>query len=215
MVADVSIQTAIDQQSQTALASAGLAEDFSQFLQLLTVQLQNQDPLSPMDTTEFTNQLVAFTGVEQQINANQKLDNLVALNLSESMASAQSYVGNNISYISSEFYHDGSPNEITYSLAQSAEIQVARVFNESGELIYEEDVSTDAGAQAFIWDGSLTAGGYAPTNATYEIQIDALDGDENLIDSTTVVKGEVRGVESQAERYSCWLVIVLLRYRMF
>ena len=80
MVSDVTINSALNQQQKTESAKTGLAEDFAQFLTLLTVQLQNQDPLSPMDTTEFTNQLVAFTGVEQQINTNQKLDSLVAMN---------------------------------------------------------------------------------------------------------------------------------------
>ena len=81
MVGDVSIGTALNQQAQTNSSSVGLASDFNQFLILLTTQLQHQDPLSPMDTTEFTNQLVAFSGVEQQINTNQKLDSLVSLQL--------------------------------------------------------------------------------------------------------------------------------------
>ena len=108
MVSNVTINTALDQQSKTAAAQDKLATDFSQFLSLLTTQLQHQDPLSPMDTTEFTNQLVAFTGVEQQINTNQKLDSLVSLQLGNAMGSALGYVGLDVSYISSEFYNDGN-----------------------------------------------------------------------------------------------------------
>ena len=112
MVSDVTIGTALNQQANTAASTASLAEDFSQFLQLLTIQLQNQDPLSPMETNEFTNQLVAFTGVEQQINTNQKLDSLVALQLGNSTGQALGYIGNDISYISSEFNYDGT-NDVT------------------------------------------------------------------------------------------------------
>lgn len=197
MVSDVTIQTAIEQQSQTSTASAALAEDFTQFLTLLTVQLQNQDPLSPMDTTEFTNQLVAFTQVEQQINSNEKLDSLVALQLSQTMSNAQSYVGNDISYISSEFYFDGSEQTLRYSLPSDADSAVMRIYNEDGGLVYEQKVDTSSGAHDVIWNGQLTGGGIAK-DGTYEIQIDALDSEGDAIDATTVVTGMVRGVESQA-----------------
>jgi flagellar basal-body rod modification protein FlgD len=197
MVSDVTIQTAIDQQSQTSASSAALAEDFTQFLTLLTVQLQNQDPLSPMDSTEFTNQLVAFTQVEQQINSNEKLDSLIALGLSESMSNAQSYVGNDISYISSEFYFDGSPQVLRYSLPEDAQTATMRIYNEAGGLVYEEDVSGMSGAHDVTWNGQLTGGGIA-SDGTYEIVIDALDANNESIDATTVVTGQVSGVESQS-----------------
>ncbi len=196
MVSDVTLQTAVEQQSKTSLASAGLAEDFSQFLQLLTVQLQNQDPLSPMDTTEFTNQLVAFTGVEQQINANQKLDSLVALGIGNSLSSAQNYVGQNISYVSSEFNFDGTPSNMRYSLTGAAEKATVRISNEDGRVVYEESVSGNPGANEFTWDGRLTGGGVAP-DGTYEITVDAIDAGGNAVSSTTVVTGTVRGVETQ------------------
>ena len=141
---------------------------FSDFLNLLTVQLQNQDPLSPMDSTEFTNQLVQFSAVEQQINANQKLDNLVALQLSNSLSSSQSFVGNDISYVSSELYFDGSPSELRYSLPRAAQNATLRIFNEDGGLIYEEAVSGQPGAHTFSWDGRQLGGGVAP-DGTYEV----------------------------------------------
>lgn len=197
MVSDVTIQTAIDQQSATNAASSALAEDFTQFLTLLTVQLQNQDPLSPMDSTEFTNQLVAFTQVEQQINSNEKLDSLIALGLSQSMANAQSYVGKDISYISSEFYFDGTPQTLRYSLPETASSAVMRIYNEDGGLIYEEDVAESSGAHDVTWTGQLIGGGIA-ADGTYEIVIDALDANGDSIDATTVVTGTVQGVESQA-----------------
>jgi len=61
------------------VALKSLASNFDTFLQLLTTQLQNQDPLSPMDSTEFTNQLVLFSQLEQQINQSKKLEQLVGV----------------------------------------------------------------------------------------------------------------------------------------
>ena len=60
-------------------SGASLAETFDTLLTLLTTQLQYQDPLDPMDTNEFTSQLVEFTGVEQAISTNKKLDQLISL----------------------------------------------------------------------------------------------------------------------------------------
>lgn len=197
MVSDVTVGTALDAQSQTNAASAQLSEDFSDFLNLLTVQLQNQDPLDPMDTSEFTNQIVAFTGVEQQINTNQKLDDLVALELSSSLGSALSYVGLDISYVSGEFYYDGTnPASMQYALNGEAVDATVRVVDAQGEVVYEEDGSTAAGNQDFTWDGTDSNGQPLP-EGTYEIRIDALDIDDEPVIATTVVTGRVRGVETQ------------------
>lgn len=197
MVSDVTIGSALDAQSKTAAAQTGLAEDFAQFLTLLTTQLQNQDPLSPMDTTEFTNQLVAFTGVEQQINTNQKLDDLVALQLNNSMGSALGYVGMNASYVSSEFFSDGeSSTTINYALDDVAIDANLRITNETGDVVFETSAETSAGSHEFIWDG-LDNFGNPVEPGTYNVQIDALDVDDNAVGSSTVVEGRVRGVETQ------------------
>jgi len=197
MVSDVNINTALQGQANTAASSTGLAEDFSQFLELLTIQLQNQDPLSPMETTEFTNQLVAFTGVEQQINTNQKLDDLVALNLGNATGQALGYVGKNISYVSSEFSFDGqSPTTIKYSLNDTAVDSTLRVLDENGSVVFETAAATAVGQNEFVWDGTLSGGGKAEAG-TYAIAIDALDANDEGVGSTVVVEGRVSGIESQ------------------
>lgn len=197
MVSDVTLATAAGQQANTQASTEQLAEDFSEFLQLLTIQLQNQDPLSPMDTTEFTNQLVAFTGVEQQINTNQKLDSLVALQLGNVMGSALGYVGLDASYVGSEFFSDGTaPTTINYALDGQAVDITIRIENEQGEVIYEEAGATAAGSQEFIWDGTDSFGNPVEPG-TYSVRIDALDIDDNAVGSSTVVEGRVRGVETQ------------------
>lgn len=197
MVSDVTISSALNQQANTEQASTGLAGDFSQFLQLLTIQLQNQDPLSPMETNEFTNQLVAFTSVEQQINSNQKLDSLIALQLGNSIGSAISYVGNEISYVSSEFNYDGTnANTIKYSLNDQAVESTLRVLDENGSIVYETSAATAVGQNEFVWNGELSGGGTAAPG-TYSIAIDALDTNDAGVGSTIVVNGLVSGVETQ------------------
>lgn len=197
MTSDLTISGAINQQQKTANSGTKLAQDFTQFLTLLTVQLQNQDPLSPMDTTEFTNQLVAFTGVEQQINTNQKLDALVSMALGNSFTSSLGYVGLDVSYLSSEFHFDGqNKNEITYALDEQAVEGKIRVRDESGKVIYTADANKTVGVHKFSWDGSLTNGGKA-AEGTYTVTVEALNSNDEPIDSSIVVTGRVRGVETQ------------------
>lgn len=192
----VSINTALDQQSKTDAATQQLSRDFNDFLILLTTQLQNQDPLSPMDTTEFTNQLVAFAGVEQQINTNQKLDSLVSLGLGQALGTAQSYVGKQVSYISSEFDYTGTPSKIKYSLGAEAVTSKLSIYDEAGKVVYSVEAGKAAGVHDFVWDGTLSAGGKAGPG-TYEVKIDALDINGEPVQATSVVSGMVRGTEAQ------------------
>ena len=197
MVSDVTLGSALTQAQRTEADQLNLADDFAQFLNLLTAQLQNQDPLNPMETNEFTNQLVAFAGVEQQINTNQKLDSLVALQLGTAYSQSQSYIGNEISYVSSEFEYTGDPSTIRYSLSGNADTSsTIFIYNEFGEIVYSQDAQRGAGAHEFTWDGTLNGGGVA-VPGTYEIRIDALDANENPVQVSTVVSGFVKGTESQ------------------
>ena len=197
MASDVTVNTALQQQARTSNSSAQLADDFDQFLQLLTVQLQNQDPLNPTDTAEFTNQLVAFSGVEQQINTNQKLDNLVSLQLSNTFSSALGYVGLDASYVSSEAFYDGSNDvKINYAISGDSADTTINIFDEAGDLVFSQDVSDDDSVEGFTWDGTST-GGQALGPGTYSVRVDALDAQQNSLTTSTVVTGRIRGVETQ------------------
>ena len=195
-VTNVNYDSVLTQQQKTNAASGKLADDFSQFLTLLTIQLQNQDPLSPMDTTEFTNQLVAFSGVEQQINTNQKLDALVAMQLGDALSGAQSYVGKNVSYVSSEFEFTGVPTNIKYSMPLAAESSKIDILDEAGEVVYTINGEKTAGPHDFTWNGTTRTGAKA-AGGTYEFRVTAFDENDEKIEVTSVVNGKVRGTEVQ------------------
>ncbi len=197
MASDITINNALDFSQKTANASVQLAEDFNQFLQLLTTQLQNQDPLDPASSTEFTNQLVAFAGVEQQINANQRLESLVALSLGSSFSSALNYVGKDVSYLSSEAYFDGQkPIDINYSIDGTSVDTTINIFSEDGTLLLSQKISDDDNVENFVWDGKDKNGILQPAG-TYEIRVDAIDAKNAPLTTTTVVNGHVSGVETQ------------------
>jgi flagellar basal-body rod modification protein FlgD len=197
MVSNVTFSGQAAAAQKTATQAVGLAEDFAQFLQLLTTQLQNQDPLSPMDSNEFTNQLVQFSQVEQQINSNSKLDNLVNLQLNNAATSALGYVGLDISYVSAEIAHESGQNStLRYSLDGAASTAKINIFNEGGELVYSADAEKSPGAHTFEWNGRDQLNNVLPTG-TYVLRVDAVDANEKAVTTTTVVKSRVKGIEQQ------------------
>ncbi len=174
-----------------------LSNDFDDFLRLLTTQLQNQDPLNPMDSNEFTNQLVQFSQVEQQINTNQKLDSMVSLQLSSSISAALGYVGLDINYISAETNFDGTtPVDLTYALKSEVKEGKLSIVNEDGETVFSRDISGEEGTVKWTWDGKNAYGEVQPTG-TYSIRIDGLDANDDAISASVVVEGRVRGIETQ------------------
>lgn len=197
MASDVTINNALNFAENTANSSNKLADDFDDFLILLTTQLQNQDPLDPADSSEFTSQIVQFAGVEQSINTNQKLDALVSLNLGSSFSSALNYVGKGISYISSEAHFDGTkPVKVNYAIDGESTDTTINVFDEDGNLLYSEVPPSDSGSTEFIWDGKDKNDIVQP-EGTYEIRVAALDHEKNPLKVTTVVTGHVSGIETQ------------------
>lgn len=197
MVDAVTTSGAAQSAASTAQQQTTLAGDFNQFLTLLTTQLQNQDPLSPMDSTEFTNQLVQFSQVEQQINSNAKLDNLVALQLSSISTVALGYVGMDISYVSSDMNYDGStPIDINYALASEGVTTKVNIYDEDENLVYSGNAPGNTGTNKFTWDGK-DSNGNAVEAGTYTVKIDAVDKDGAAIDNSTVVSGHVKGIETQ------------------
>ncbi len=193
----VTTSTVSNLSNKTTNAAASLSADFSQFLTLLTTQLQNQDPLSPMDSTEFTNQLVQFSQVEQQINSNQKLDSLLQLQLASISSVALGYVGMDVSYVSAEMNFDGEkPITINYALGDVATTSKINIYDEAGDLVYSANAPGASGTNTFTWDGKTT-GGTPVEKGTYTVKIDAVDKDGKAIDNSTVVSGHVKGIESQ------------------
>jgi len=197
MTSDVTLTAASTDAQKTGQQSLKLAQDFDEFLNLLTTQLQNQDPLNPMDSKEFTNQIVQFSQVEQAINTNQKLDNLVSLQLSTIASSALDYVGMDASYLSAEMSFDGqTPIDITYALAEEAVESKVNIYDETGQLVYSSVAPSSTGQNKFKWNGEVTGGGTAEPG-TYSIEIAAFNGEGEQIDTSTVVSGRVRGIETQ------------------
>jgi flagellar basal-body rod modification protein FlgD len=188
--------------SNTTDALNKLSGDFNNFLTLLTTQLKNQDPLSPMDSTQFTAQLVAFTGVEQQINGNAKLDQLIALDKTNQMTSAAGFIGDQVEAASSQVWlgTDGKASQIGYTLPADAATAAMAIFDSNGTVIRSGVVPGIKGHNAVEWDGTNNAGAKV-ASGVYNFSIQALGQDQQPISNiTTSIIGTVTNVTSDATK---------------
>lgn len=175
--------------------SKKLAEDFDDFLILLTTQLQNQDPLDPMDSGEFTQQLVAFTGVEQQIQTNQNLELLANLSRLQNLASSGSYLGTDALTIRDTGDHDGSGIKWQYQNTAITDVLTLEVRNSAGDLIYSEVGETGLGFHEFNWDG-LDKDGNLAESGDYKLEIVAKNDDGNEIKPLILVQETITAVDT-------------------
>ena len=145
-------QTTASQLGTAARDGATLAGDFDDFLTLLTTQLQNQDPTDPLDSSEFTNQLVQFTGVEQQIRLNQNVENLTRVSLLGNIGSIASYLGNDALIEAPFGSHETDGIQWQYSNRTAVDSTTLRVEDEEGNLIFETTGEAGTGVHNFNWD---------------------------------------------------------------
>ena len=176
------------------IASNDLAETFDDFLLLLTTQLQNQDPLSPMDTNEFTDQLVAFTEVEQSIKTNDSLEQLIDLQLTGQLTSAANYIGRTVEAESEFLVLEQGESIITYGLGANSTQTAIQILDESGQVVRSLTGETAAGLHQLTWDGKDDAGNDMP-EGIYRIQAGALDANGNAVPIATGTFGRITSVE--------------------
>ena len=170
-----------------------LGSNLNTFLTLLTTQLKNQDPTSPMDTNQFTQQLVAFSGVEQQINTNNNLKALIALQTSAEAISALPLVGKTIQYSESTAPLSNGQASFTYTLPTNAAAASLAVEDANGNIVYQTPAETAAGSHSFLWNGQTITGANAPDGA-YSLAVAAADPSGKTISATVTATGTVDGV---------------------
>ncbi|NJO36453.1 MAG: flagellar hook assembly protein FlgD [Rhizobiales bacterium] len=174
-----------------------LADNFSDFLKLLTTQLQNQDPTSPMDADQFTQQLVQFSGVEQQIKSNQTLGELATLMQAEKLSQSVSYLGAEVEAEGSVFGlgEDGEAT-LRYELESPAVSALVRISDELGRTVALRSGDVGAGRHSVTWDG-VGDNGVRHTDGSFTFEVIAQSVEGEPVDATTTITGVVDGVEMQ------------------
>ncbi len=184
--------TGSDKTTTASATSTGLADNFQTFLTLLTTQLQNQNPLDPLDTNQFTQQLVQFAGVEQQLKSNDQLKALIAIEKSAQATQALIYVGHTVAVDGSTQQFNGSA---TWNLKAAKDATAAiTITNSAGQAIYSGNYTLAQGNASFVWDGKGNDGTQWPAGA-YKLTATAKDSAGKDVAIATEIQGVVDSVD--------------------
>lgn len=163
------------------IAQSTISSDFNTFLRMLTVQMQNQDPLNPIDSTDYAVQLATFSGVEQQVRTNQLLADMQGRFQQLGMAEMASWIGKEARSAAAVAY-DGTPVTLSPNPAVGANRAVLVVKDAQGNLVSREEIPVSA--EPYQWLGAGADGAPLPPG-TYSIDLESLNG-ETVIDSRAV-----------------------------
>jgi flagellar basal-body rod modification protein FlgD len=177
----------------SALDNTMIASNFTTFLTLLTTQLKNQNPLDPLDTNQFTQQLVQFAQVEQQMKSNDQLQTLISLQKSAQATAALSYVGSTVVL-------DGSSTQLTNQNAawnlnvSKPATATINIQDATGQTVYSGKVAVNPGGQAFSWNGLGTNGAQYP-DSVYKLTATAVDANNQTVPVSAEIQGTVDSVD--------------------
>ncbi len=180
------------QTGQTALNA--LSGNFTDFLGMLMTQLQNQDPTSPMDSNTFTQELVSFSGVEQQISTNNSLTQLIQLTQSGQTMQASAMDGKQVTVQSNQIPLQNGSGSVQFT-APSAEPVAIAIANSSGQQIRDVTLNATAGQNNWTWNGTDNNGNTVPDGA-YNIAVIGTNADNSTTALPFTVTGTATGVQS-------------------
>lgn len=177
-----------------ALASSQIAGNFQSFLTLLTTQLQNQNPLDPLDTNQFTQQLVEFAGVQQQLNTNDSLATLVSLQQTAQSTQALGFVGQTVVVNGNTAALTDSSATWQLSVPSNSTVNIS-IASSTGQTVFTGKYAVSAGNnQPFTWNGEGTDGTQYPAGQ-YTLTATAADSTGAVVAVTTQVEGVVSSVD--------------------
>lgn len=188
--------TGKESKTQAEKDRASLGSNLDQFLKLLTTQLRNQDPTSPTDTNQLTQQIASLSQVEQQININSNLNKLLDMYNATQYNSLVDYIGKEIEAKGSATeLKDGKAN-LVYYLGEEAQTATVTVKDSAGATVYTGPLSDKtAGRHVFEWDGKTSAGGTAAPGI-YTVSIEAKNPAGDKINSPTFIYGIITSIDS-------------------
>lgn len=171
-----------------------LSGNFSTFLTLLTTQLKNQDPTSPMDSNAFTQQLVMYSQVEQQIDTNTNLNTLISQGTTNAGTMAAAYLGKKVSVTNGNGSLLGGAANWTYNLGAESSATTLSIADSKGRTVFSKAGETDAGNHTFAWDGK-DANGNQLDDGTYTLTVGAIDSANNKITTSVASAGTVSQID--------------------
>ncbi len=196
VVVDPTMSAAGTSASSAPEGSNAMGKD--SFLTLLVTQLQNQDPLSPMEGSEFTAQLAQFSSLEQLQNVNDNLAYLQMFQASINSSQAVSLIGKEIEAAGNSIQlTEGNSSVLSYKLGENANTVTIKIYDSNNSLVKTIDIgSQDEGSQNITWDGTDRQGNKL-SSGEYTFTVSASDVNGNSVEAATRVTGKVTGVTFQ------------------
>ncbi len=183
-------------------ASALNSVNFDTFLKLLVAQLENQDPLNPMEGTEFTSQIAQFSSLEQQINGNNLLERLVSERDFGQQTLANSYLGRSVLGPGNLLKRDGTATTIGYEAGEGAtRVSLEILNNTNGQVVRTLNGDPSKGVKTMVWDGK-DSNGQLVSGETFTLRVRATDSDNKVRPSTGYVFGTVSSILNDANKVS-------------
>jgi flagellar basal-body rod modification protein FlgD len=179
-------------------AESKATTDYNSFLTLLTAQLKFQDPLAPLDATQFVSQLSQFSSVEQAIVSNQKLDTIIKSLGANSMMADVGLIGHKVELAGGATELSNGNASLTYSLAKDATQAGAVIRDASGNIVRSLVVDGSAGEHSLTWDGTDDSGNTL-ADGIYSFSFGAADADGKPVTSASYVTATVNRVETTAD----------------
>jgi flagellar basal-body rod modification protein FlgD len=179
--------------SGSTVDNNSLTSNFQTFLTLLTTQLKNQNPLDPLDTNQFTQQLVQFAQVEQQIKQNTQLETLISIERAAQTTTALAYVGATVAIDGQTAALANNRAAWSFNVPKPVTAQVT-VKSTTGQTVYTGSFSMTAGRQTFEWDGR-DANGVKWPDGNYTISVTAKDANGQTVSIPSEIEGVVDSVD--------------------
>ncbi len=189
-IEQASAAAGINQTNKTAASDLGRDE----FLKLLTTQLQYQDPMEPMQNSEFTAQLAQFSSLEQLFGVNENLTNLASAQTPSGMASVAGFIDRNIVANGDRIVvDDNGVTPIQFALDGPSEITNISIFNADGVTVRQMALGAQPGGlREARWDGIDANGRTAPAGR-YTFEVTAQDEAGSSVATRTEIRGRVNG----------------------
>ncbi len=204
LLGGISSSTSLAEGTQSADSKAKLEEDLNRFLSLLIAQLKNQDPLDPMDSNEFTQQLVQFASVEQQIFQNANLEKLLDIQQTNQISSMVDFIDTMVEVEGKKLPLDNSHAEFSYTMPFGAKSATIVITNSSGVNVHKSDAILDQGKHTFVWDGKDNYG-IQQKDGSYNVLVSGLNQYGELLEIPHTVFGRVTGVGANEGTASLFL----------
>ncbi len=179
--------------TSSAAGQTQLDTTYNEFIQLLLTQLKNQDPTNPVDTSQFTQQLVSLSEVQQSVNTNSNLEKLISVSQGTQVNNAVNYIGKTVDAQGDQSMLTNGNAEFAYSLPTAASSATVTITNSTGQVVFSAAGSTNAGKNVVEWDGTTNDGQVAP-DGVYSISVVAQDTTGADITPTTFTTGVVTSV---------------------